>query len=97
LKGGFRLPIEDQACAVQLGERVVSYLGHEDIFSSETVERTTIVVINGRNGDVCVLSQKVHGRHFRFGLDSRHEPASDPRNKFKAIDEGDYISLDKNQ
>ena len=51
------------------------------------------MVINGRNGEVCVLPQKVHGRYFRLGLDSGHAPPSDPGDEFKAIDESDQISL----
>ena len=69
------------------------YLGHEDVLSTEAVVRTGVVVIDGRNGEVCVLSQKVHGRYFRFGLDPGHAPPSNPRDEFKAIDESNQISL----
>ena len=34
----------------------VIYLGHEDILSAEAVKRIRIMVINDRNGEVCVLS-----------------------------------------
>lgn len=73
------------------------YLGHEDILSTEAVVRAGVVVKDGGNGEVCVLSHKVHGRHFGFGLDSGHEPASNPRDELEPIDEGDQISLDGNQ
>ena len=45
-------------------------------------------MIDGRDGDVCVLSQKIHGCYFRFGLGSGHEPTGNPRDEFKPIDEG---------
>lgn len=73
------------------------YLGHEDVFSTEAVTRTRIVVIDGWNGKVCVLPQKIHGRHFRFGFDSGHVSASNPRDEFKSVDEGDQISLGGNK
>jgi hypothetical protein len=73
------------------------YLGHEDVLSTEAVVRVGVVVIDERNGEVCVLAQKVHGRDFRFGFDPGHEPASNPRDEFRAIDEGDQISLGRNR
>lgn len=79
------------------GDTGRTYLGHEDILPSEAVERATIVVINGGNGDVCVLSQKVHGCHFGFGLNSGHESTGNPRYEFETINEGNYISLNRNQ
>ena len=54
-------------------------------------------MIDGRDGDLCVLSQKIHGRYFRFGLGSGHEPTGNPRDEFKPIDEGNQISLDRYQ
>lgn len=54
-------------------------------------------MINVGNGEIGVLSQKVHGRHFRFGFDSGHESASNPRHQFEAINEGNKISLYRNQ
>jgi len=69
------------------------YLGHEDILSTEAVVRTRIVVIDGRDGEVCVLPQKVHSCHLGFGLDPGHAPTGNPRDEFKAIDESNQISL----
>ena len=73
------------------------YLRHEDVLSTEAIVWIRIVVIDGRNGDSCIFPQKVHGCHFRFGLNPGYEPASDPGDEFKAIDEGNQISLGRGQ
>lgn len=55
------------------------------------------MVVDRRNGDVCVFSQEVHGCDFGFGFDPGHEPTSNPRDEFEAIDKGNQISLGGDQ
>ena len=52
---------------------------------------------DGRNGEVCVLSEEFHGGNLRFCFDSGHESSSDPCNEFNSIDEGYEVSLDEHQ
>lgn len=93
----FQLPTQNQTMGENSEDDGWSgqydYLGHEDVLSSESVVWVSIVVRYNWNGEVCVLAQKVHGSNLRFCFDSGHESASNPRDEFRTIDEGNKISL----
>lgn len=50
-------------------------------------------MINLRYRNRRVLSQIMHSRDFRFGLEARHEPTRDSRDDFAEVYKGDQITL----
>ena len=73
------------------------YLGHEDVFSTKAVVRIGVIVKDLWDRAVGMFAQEIHSRNFRLRFDSGHESARNPCDKFKAIDKGDDISLDRHQ
>lgn len=72
---------------------VVTDLGHEDIFTTETVVGVRIVKINIRYWYGSLFAEVLHSCNLGLGLEARHELARNPGNQLPRVNEGDEISL----
>jgi len=65
-----------------------THFGHEDEFTTQTIVRIGIVMINRGDRYFCLVTQIVYRGYFRLGLQPWHESTCYSSNDVKVIDQG---------
>jgi hypothetical protein len=65
-----------------------THLGHEYVFSTKTIVRVGVVVVDDRYRNRGVMSHVVHRGYLGLCLETGHEPTSDAGYELTAVYEG---------